>query len=238
MLAPRTIARVLLLAGILLAASPLARAEDAPAKDDGWKFSTRSPNGYTSGGAQGSFYFQSTPGAAFNSYNGTRGFSDFSLGHALGFAREFGIGDVQATVGARVAEPLVTNGFTPALEDRRYLGVGPRLGLEGSKKLQSSWVVEWQVGAAMLFGDRSLDSSGGVINPVLPNYAGSGSGSVVNVDGLLGLSYWFNEASKLTLGYRADAYFKGSGSLNAVGVPPPNGDHIDHGPMVRFSIQN
>ena len=39
------------------------------------------------------------------------------------------------------------------------------------------------------------------------------SGSVVNVDGLLGLSYWFDTASKLTLGYRAD-YFKGSPAFN------------------------
>ena len=45
----------------------------------------------------------------------------------------------------------------------------------------------------------------------LPNY--SSSGSVVNVDGLLGLSYWFDTASKLTLGYRAD-YFKGSPAWN------------------------
>ena len=49
---------------------------------------------------------------------------------------------------------------------------------------------------------------------VLPNYASSGS--VVNVDGLLGLSYWFDTASKLTLGYRAD-YFKGSPAWNLTG---------------------
>ena len=71
---------------------------------------------------------------------------------------------MQATLGVRMAEPLVGNGFTPAFDPRRYLGVGPRVGFEGNKPLQSSWVVEWQVGAAILFGDRTFDSDGGVVN--------------------------------------------------------------------------
>jgi hypothetical protein len=93
--------------------------------------------------------------------------------------------------------------------------------------------VEWQVGAAVLFGDRTADVNGAAAS-VLPSYAGANS-SVLNVDGLLGLSYWFNAASKLTLGYRAD-YFKGS-SFSA-GLPATqNPDRLDHGPMVRFTIQ-
>ena len=72
----------------------------------------------------------------------------------------------------------------------------------------------------------------GVVNSALPNFANSGS--VVNVDGLLGLSYWFDSASKLTLGYRAD-YFKGSSVFN-IGTAD-NANRVDHGPMVRFSIQ-
>ena len=72
-----------------------------------------------------------------------------------------------------------------------------------------------------------------VANAVLPNYASSGS--VVNVDGLLGLSYWFDTASKLTLGYRAD-YFKGSPAWNLTGNAD-SADRVSHGPMIRFSIQ-
>ena len=118
---------------------------------------------------------------------------------------------MQATLGVRMAEPLASNGFTPSFDPRRYLGVGPRMGFEGNQPLQSSWVVEWQVGASLLFSNRAFDTGGGVVNSVLPNYANSGS--VVNVDGLLGLSYWFDSASKLTLGYRAD-YFKGSSGFH------------------------
>lgn len=224
---------------VLLAASPWmswAHAEDASPRDR-WHIITQSPYGFTAGGSAGSFNLQGSPVGGFTSFNGTRGFVDYSLGHGLGFTRDLGVGSIQATIGARAAEPLVTNGFTPPLEQRRYLGIGPRLGLAGSKPLESSWVMEWQVGAAALFGDRTLDAAGGVVNSILPNYSATGSKPVVNVDGLLGLSYWFNTASKLTLGYRADAYFNASPALNAVGAASQNADRIDHGPTIRFTIQ-
>jgi hypothetical protein len=92
-------------------------------------------------------------------------------------------------------------------------------------------VVDWKVGASVLSGDRSYDSA--VVNPLVPNQAGS---SALNVDGLLGLSYWFSSASKLTVGYRAD-YFKTSPTLNLSGAAADSGDHINHGPMIRFSVQ-
>lgn len=237
----RTMARLALLsAGVMsatvLAARLPAHADDAPTdKQDGWQFGVQGPSGFsgfTSGGARGSFYFQATPGTAFASGNGTRGFTDYSLAHGLSIGRDLGIGNVQATFGVRVADPLLSNGFTPAFEDRRYLGAGPHLGLQGSNRLESSWSVDWQIGAAVLFNDKSAGADGNVNSPI-PNYAAT-SGSVVNVDGLLGLSYWFNSASKLTLGYRADAYFNKS-------APPLNfntpAQTIDHGPVIKFTIQ-
>ena len=237
----RGFGRAALLAAALLVAVLPARAQestqDAPASlQDRWHLSIQTPYGFNSGGSQGSYYFQTTPGTAFSAYNGTRGFTDLSIAQPLGFVRELGIGKVEATFGARVAEPLITNGFTPALESRRYLGVGPRLGLQGNAPVSSSWAVEWQVGASMLFGSGNSDGSNAT-NPLAP-YSGSQSGSVVNVDGLLGLSHWFDAASKLTLGYRADAHLKDSTNLGLGGTPPVQSpDRIDHGPMVRFTIQ-
>ena len=219
-------------AALVLLAAPLhAEETDAEARK-GWEFTIQSPYGFASGGAQGSYYFQTTPGTAFGSLNGTRGFTDLSIARNFGLGRELGIGNTQITAGVRTAEPLIANGFTPSLDPRRFVGSGPRLGLAGDKPLDSSsaWRVEWQVGAAMLFNDQISAN-----NTVVSNYATAPGGSLVNVDGLLGLSYFFNAASKLTVGYRADAYFKGS-SGNSAGLPPPT-DHIDHGPMVRFTIQ-
>ena len=68
---------------------------------------------------------------------------------------------------------------------------------------------------------------------MLPSYANNSS--VLNVDGLLGLSYWFSEASKLTVGYRAD-YLKGTPGVGAFGSTSSTGT-VDHGPIIRFSIQ-
>ena len=159
----------------------------------------------------------------------------FDRPHARLRPASYGLGNMQATLGVRMAEPLASNGFTPSFDPRRYLGVGPRVGLEGNQPLQSSWVVEWQVGAALL-STAIARSTPAAASPIrsLPNFASSGS--VVNVDGLLGLSYWFDTASKLTLGYRAD-YFKGSSAFEHDGTAADNANRVDHGPMVRFSIQ-
>ena len=221
---------------VLLAAPPGARAgEPSPVWKDGWTINIPGQSNWVSDGTPSPFYLQSTPSTPYvpGSVKNPYGFADYSIGRTLGVGQELRLGNVQATLGVRMAEPLASNGFTPSFDPRRYLGVGPRLGLEGNQPLQSSWVVEWQVGAALLSGNRTFDTGGGIINSPLPNF--TNSGSVVNVDGLLGLSYWFDSASKLTLGYHAD-YFKGSSAFN-IGTAADNANRVDHGPMVRFSIQ-
>jgi len=221
---------------LLLAAPSAVRAsEPSPVWKDGWTINIPGQSNWVSDGTPSPFYLQSAPSTPYvpGSVKNPYGFADYSIGRTLGVGQELGLGNVQATLGVRMAEPLASNGFTPSFDPRRYLGVGPRLGLEGNQPLQSSWVVEWQVGAALLSGNRTFDTGGGIINSPLPNFANSGS--VVNVDGLLGLSYWFDSASKLTLGYHAD-YFKGSSAFN-IGTAADNANRVDHGPLVRFSIQ-
>jgi hypothetical protein len=218
----------------LLAAAPGARAgERSPVWKDGWTINVPGQSNWVSDGTPSPFYLQSTPSTPYapGSVKNPYGFADYSLGRTLGFGQELGLGNIQATLGVRMAEPLASNGFTPSFDPRRYLGSGPRVGFEGNQQLHSSWVVDWQVGAALLNSNRTFDSA--AVNSALPNFANAGS--VVNVDGRLGLSYWFDSASKLTLGYHAD-YFKGSSAFN-VGTTADNANRVDHGPMVRFSIQ-
>jgi hypothetical protein len=224
------IGRPVMLAAVLLGVSVPSRAEEPLSNSrDGWQVSLQGPYGFTSGGKQDSFYFQATPGTAFTSSNATQSFTDLSVTHPLGIPRDLGLGDVRATIGARFSDPPSQSSLTSGLDQRRYFGIGPRVGLQGSKPLESSWVVDWQVGTAFLFNDRAPDYAG------VQNFSLPSGGSLVNVDGLLGLSYWFDAASKLTLGYRADAYLKSSGN-NSVGVPATP-DRIDHGPVVRFTIR-
>lgn len=232
----RVLAAVIVCSLAVLAAPYGARAaEPSPVWKDGFTINIPGQSNWVANGTSSPFDVQSTPSVPFSpgSVNNPYGFADYSIGRTLGLARDYGLGNVQATLGVRMSEPLASTGFTPSFDPRSYRGVGPRVGLEGNKPLQSSWVAEWRVGASLLSGARAYETNGNVANAVLPNYASSGS--VLNVDGLLGLSYWFDTASKLTLGYRAD-YFKGS-ALNISGNAAETTDRIDHGPVVRFSIQ-
>ena len=63
----RGFGRAALLAATLLVAALPVRAEDAPASlQDRWHLSIQTPYGFNSGGSQGSYYFQTTPGTAFS----------------------------------------------------------------------------------------------------------------------------------------------------------------------------
>jgi hypothetical protein len=225
------------LLALLAAPSMLRAAEPSAVWKGGWTINVPGQSNWVSDGTPASVGLQGapatayTPGLAKDPY----GFADYSLGHTLSFGRDYGLGNMQATLGVRMAEPLASNGFTPSFDPRRYTGAGPRLGLEGNAALPSAWVVEWKVGASVLYTDRGFDAGGGVVNPAIPSFANTGS--MLNVDGLLGLSYWFDSASKLTLGYRAD-YFKGnSPTFNVSGNAADSTDRVNHGPMIRFSIQ-
>jgi len=219
---------------VVLLASPGAfAAEPSAVWKDGWTINTPAGSNWLSDGTASAFQHLGTPSAPYTPglTADPYAFADYSIGHTLRFGHDYGLGDMQATLGVRKAEPLASDP-TPAFDPRRYMGVGPRLGLEGNKPLQSSWVVEWKLGASVLYADRTFDVGSGVVNPMVPSY---GSGSALNVDGLLGLSYWFDSAAKLTVGYRAD-YFK-TPSLNVTGTPADNTDRVNHGAMIRFSIE-
>jgi hypothetical protein len=217
---------------LLAASSALHAAEPSPVWKDGWTINTPSGSNWLSNGGTSAFHYLGapsvpyTPGLAADPY----AFADYSLGHTLGLGQEYGLGNMQVTLGVRAAEPLASGEPTQTFDPRRYAGIGPRIGFEGNNTLKQSWVVDWKVGASVLSSDRSYDSA--VVNSLVPNQAGS---SALNVDGLLGLSYWFDSAAKLTLGYRAD-YFKTSPASNLSGAAD-NVDRINHGPMIRFSIQ-
>lgn len=214
-------------------------AEPSNVWKDGWTINLPGRSNWVSNGTPSPFdssTFSSaavagfTPGTVKDPY----GFADYSVGRTLGFARDYGLGNVQATVGVRMSESMAGVGFTPSVDSRRFLGIGPSVGLEGNKPLQPNWTMEWRVGAAMLSGGNTIDTNINPGSPALPNY--TSSGSILNLDGLLGLSYWFDSASKLTVGYRAD-YFKGAPALNMTGTGADAGNHVDHGPMVQFSVQ-
>ena len=190
----------------------------------------------------------------------------------LGFGRDFGLGsgNVQAQLGVRVAEITSTASAAGALQGclfepppgtfpfctqatgnfsfqsrSQFLGVGPRLGVDGSQPLGGSWAFEYLGGVAVLFGNRSLNVSQNLFvttaTPFVPTQSSvtalsaSSLVGILNLDAQAGISYWITHNFKLTASYRFDGYF------NALTIIEPNGalgqqDRFYYGPMLRGTV--
>ena len=105
---------------LLAAPSGVRAGEPSPVWKDGWIINAPGVSNWVSDGTPTSYSLQRAaatpfvPGSAKDPY----GFADYSIGRTLGFGREYGLGDIQATLGVRTPEPLATNGFTPAYDPR------------------------------------------------------------------------------------------------------------------------
>lgn len=189
---------------------------------------------------------------------------------AIGRDYALGSGNVQAKLGIRIAEinssanglralvgcvdsPVVRpNCSSPvagslSFQSRsRFLGVGPRFGVDGSEPLGGSWAFDYLGGVAVLFGDRSLNATQTLFAtttsfaiPDIFNSTTSLSTSqavaVFNLDAQAGISYWLTRNFKLTASYRFDGYW------NAMTIIEPNGNigtqsRFFYGPMLRGTI--
>jgi hypothetical protein len=185
---------------------------------------------------------------------------DFSVGQDFGL----GGGVTQAKVGIRVAElssklsaneafigsfsgATSVHGNISYYQRSRFLGIGPRIGIDGSVPLGGSWTFDYLGDAAVLFGQRKFDSTitpallyDGTTTPVvvlsgLPNMSSTSSTvAVFNLDAQAGISYWFTPNYKLTASYRFDGYWNALREYDVNGNVV-NVDRFFHGPMLRFT---
>ncbi len=187
---------------------------------------------------------------------------DFAVG------RDFSLGSgiAQGTLGIRIAEitsiatgqgnlvgctgtitafPFCTrvSGNFAFRSRSRFLGVGPRLGIQGSQPLAGSWVFEYLGGVAVLFGDRTFDatqwlnaiSTGGAFTAIpTTSLAQSDIAAIFNLDAQLGISYWVTPTFKVTASYRFDGYWGALKVLEAAAVR--NQDRFYYGPMLRATV--
>jgi hypothetical protein len=189
---------------------------------------------------------------------------DFAIGRDFAL----GSGNIQAKLGVRVAEitsstsalgaltgcsPSLATCYTPvsgsfSFQSRsRFLGVGPRLGVDGSQPLGGSWAFDYLGGVAVLFGDRSFNATQSTSSLATPGgffhylpltaaaLATCTDVAVFNLDAQAGISYWLTRNFKLTASYRFDGYW------NALTVIEPNGSlgnqsRFYYGPMLRATV--
>lgn len=178
--------------------------------------------------------------------------ADFAVGRDVGL----GLGAAQVKLGLRIAEiqarttgsgvfnvPATAIGSAALIptpfaftQNSRFVGGGPRAGVDGTVPLGGGWSFDYLGGIAVLFGPRSLDvsGSGAAANAGIANFGVSDVAAVYNVDAQVGLSYWFDPNVKLTGSYRFDGYWGAVKTFNAAGAVS-NENRFFAGPMLRLT---
>jgi opacity protein-like surface antigen len=202
--------------------------------------------------------------------------ADFMIGRDLGI----GGGQHTARFGVRIAEirgktsgsarwqNILANPAntcsTPAaaaayclIEQRDYeqknsfLGVGPRLALDGHFPLHNGWALEYAGGVAALYGRRKSEQTVN-INQIAPTAiptpvcvtgcpfatsSSSNNGVVFNLDAMLGFSYAVAQNMSLLVSYRFDGYWNALRGYDSNGNVT-NLNRFYHGPMLRLTVTN
>ncbi len=171
------------------------------------------------------------------------------------------IAELRATTNSRetVSESLIGSGndffiggATNVSQQLKFLGAGPRFGVEGSVPMARMWSFDYQGDVAALFGTQSFYSRTTFDNPVVIPIPMTPFGSsppvvntaqkfatVLNADIQVGVSYWFSQNVKASLSYRLDAFFNAFAGLDAQN-DPKNLAQINryiHGPRLAVSAQ-
>jgi hypothetical protein len=148
--------------------------------------------------------------------------ADFMVGRDFGL----GSGNAQLKAGIRVANLSSTSDsfahfvYSSSTESfnqqikREFLGVGPRIALDGSVPLSGAWAFDYDAGAAVLFGDRNYSASANIVSSFgvggpffLRNVQLTSSSAVFNADASAALAYWLTRRFKVAVGFRFDGYW-------------------------------
>jgi len=133
----------------------------------------------------------------------------------------------------------------------QFLGVGPRLQLDGVIPLGGAWSLDYMAGVAGLYGRRKVDQNIAISHPTVPTFTGpavlvsggpigassSSNGFVFNMDAMLGFSYAITQNASLMVSYRFDGYWNALRGYNSNGSVT-NLDRFYHGPMIRLTMTN
>jgi len=195
----------------------------------------------------------------------THWLADFALGRDL-----IGTDALQFKFGTRIAELHATatshesqiqqsnapGGFllsfdTNTAQELKFLGAGPRFGVEGSVPMAARWTFDYLGDIAALFGTQNfyrrtttdnvvlIPNPGGLILPPPTIDTAQKFATVFNADIQVGVSYWMSQNLKASLSYRLDAYFNAYSGLDAKNDPKnlQQLNRYTHGPRLAVSAQ-
>ena len=130
---------------------------------------------------------------------------------------------------------------------RSFLGIGPRVGLEGSVPLGGAWTLDYKGDAALLFGNTKIDTdsvtSFSIVSPgFILAISGIPSSSywaksitVMNADVQAGIGYWITPNWKISASYRLDVFIDPLRASPDDALPAQSIDRYYHGPKLTMT---
>jgi hypothetical protein len=143
---------------------------------------------------------------------------------------------------------VVLSDIENVLQESRFLGAGPRFGIEGSAPIGMGWTFDYLGDIAALFGTQKFQRTSSFDNvivigsPILvPSVidAAQKFSTVFNSDIQVGVSYWINQNLKISASYRLDAFFNVLAALDTKNDPArlQTIDRYIHGPRLAVTAQ-
>jgi len=134
------------------------------------------------------------------------------------------------------------------LQQSKFLGAGPRFGIDGSAPIGMGWTFDYLGDVAALFGTQKFQRTSSSDNAVLINNpvvvpsvidAAQRFGTVFNSDIQVGVSYWMSQNLKISFSYRLDAFFNVLSTLDVKNDPTrlQTIDRYIHGPRLAVTGQ-
>jgi hypothetical protein len=171
--------------------------------------------------------------------------------HATTNSRE-SVSETGINIGAPPNNNFFIAGDTNFSQELKFLGAGPRFGVEGSVPMARGWSFDYQGDVAALLGTQNFYTRTTFDNnvfipmpivmfPLAPPVVNTAQkfATVLNADIQVGVSYWFSQNMKASLSYRLDAFFNAFTGLDAQN-DPKNLAQINryiHGPRLAVSAQ-
>jgi hypothetical protein len=146
---------------------------------------------------------------------------------------------------------ITADSFMTTAQRSSFLGVGPKIGIEGSVPFAGRWAFDYQGDAAVLFGtEKSVTTTSSIttVTPSFLNILNSAPGGILtttaaqqfatmlNGDIQVGIGYWVTPYLKVTGSYRLDAFIHVANESNtaANNLTP---DRYIHGPRLTVTGQ-